>query len=342
MPVDPVTGQLISFTTPQIDAMKIRTFDVRFGGHPTESRRQDENVMTRTFLVDWASRFDFVELVCGRSKLWVDSGVTKLSRLLPDSNYGRHPAYQSIIATRIDHIKGASGPGIDDISGMPEYPDAEVQVFYEQFKGAIKSDASITSERERYCTREASKTEVEAWSLPAGAFKYVTAGGGAPHGTPLPVGATFMRPVRRFGVTWHWLPNDLYISNGALFERLFVGVGGDGIPWLGTINKEVIEFVGLGTYQPGQLLLEGVEERYYAHPVAQDGVDGISIDVTFNYAYTPRGWSSLFYFDPITPVNSGYYECTVDGVYYAANAIPDKKGLYNLRDHNSLFDPNPP
>lgn len=342
-------GYLIPFTAPQIAAMEIKTFGVRDGSHPTETRRVDENTMVRTFFVKWAERYNFVELVMGDSVLWTDSTGTptvKLSRLIPDTKYGRHPTFQQIMATRIEYIKG-HGVGIDDINQFPAYATgtgkAEVQVFYEQFPAAIQSDAGLASEKNRYTSRgQSAAVDAESFTMPGGAFKLTKLGGGGAHGSPVPINISFTRPVQRFTTTWHLLPNNLYISGGALFERLFVGTAGDGIPFVGCVNKEVVEFPSIGTYQPGQLLLEGVDDRRITSPLAGSGLTGLRWDVSFKWAYTSRGWLDIWHFDPGTPANSGYYRLSVDGTYYAVNAMPDNKGLYNCRDMSLLWSANPP
>ncbi len=340
MPINQETGALRPFNPAEISTMQIETFGVRDRTHPVESRRVDENVMTRIFFVKWSERFKFIELVLGDSRLYTDAATntTKLSRLMPNDNFGKHPSSLQIIATRIDDIRG-HGVGTDNVNQFPEYPKAMVTVFYEQANFAIQTDAGLESEKNRFTSRGASSTEVEAFTLPGSAFKYSQAVGNGAHGLPVPFNISFTRPVRRFEMTWHMLPNALYETNGALFRRLYLGTG-DGIPWLGTVNKEPIAFPALGNYDAGQLLLEGVADRQLKSPLVATGLDSLKWDVTFKFAYTPRGWLDLFYFDPVTPAASDYYRCSVDGVHYSVSAMPDKKGLYNVRDFNDLWSPH--
>jgi hypothetical protein len=331
-------GYLIPFTAAEVAAMEIENFDVRTGAHPVESRRVNENVMTRVFFVKWEERFNFIEHVLGDSALWTDAGITKLSRLLPNSTFGRHPESTQIIATRIDEIRG-HGCGIDNIGQFPTYPKAKITVFYEQAGFGIFSDAGVATERERFTSRGPGTTDVEAFTLPGGAFKYTSAGGTGAHGKPIPFNISFTRPVRRFSMKWEMLPNALYTTNGALFRRLYLGTG-DGIPWLGTVNSAAISFTGLGNYEAGQLLLEGVDDAELKSPLTATGLASLKWDVTFKFAYTPRGWLDLFYFDPATPADSGYYRVSNNGVHYAVAAMPDGKGLYNVRDLNDLWNPH--
>jgi hypothetical protein len=339
-------GYLIPFTPTEITNMVIKSCDVRTGNHPTETRRVDENTMVRTFFVKWTERYNFVELVLGNSVVWTDvtgTPTVKLSRLLPDPTYGRHPTFPQIIATRIEYLKG-HGASTEDIAKFPSYTVrptdcCEAQVFYEHAPWAIQSDAGVSTEKDRYTSRSPTSTsDAEAFTLPGAVFKYVVSGGGAPHSTPVPFNVSFVRPVQRFTMTWHMIPNELYSVNGALFERLYRGISGDGIGWIGTVSKEDLVLPGLGTYPAGSLLLEGVEERRIISPLAASGLNGgLRWDIGFKLAFTPRLWTDLFYFDPATPANSGYYRVTNNGTYYAVNAIPDKVGLYNLRDFNLLW-----
>ena len=65
---------------------------------------------------------------------------------------------------------------------------------------------------------------------------------------------------------------------------------GDGIPWLGTVNKNDLIVPTLGTFPAGTLLLEGADDKRLQR--ALDGVglnDSLRWDVTLPFAYTPRG-----------------------------------------------------
>lgn len=346
-------GSLRQFTAGEITAMEIETFDVRGGGHPTETRRPNENTMTRTFFVKWSERYNFVALCLGDSKTWDEetapsSGVfvKKISRQLPEPKYGRHPDLEQIIATRIEYIRG-HGAGQDDGDQFPEYDKAEVQVFYEHAPYIVRSDASLPSERSRYVyLGDSTETDVEAFTMPSGAMKYVTSGGTGVHGTPVPFNFSVVRPVERFTIWWDWVPWDVCSTDGALYKRLYFGQDGgggtpDGIPFVGTVNSEVLEIASAGQYyDPGQLLLEGVQRIKLRSPLAGTSTAGWRWKIGFKYAFTPRGWLDLIYFDAGTPANSGYYRVSNNGTYYAVDAMPDKVGLYNVRDHTKLFDPN--
>jgi len=337
MPTNP-DGSLRAFTGPEVTAMQIETAGVRERIHPIESRRVNDNVMTRPFFVKWSERFNFIEHVLGDSKLWVDTGpVTKLSRLLPDSTFGRHPDSTQIIADYIEDIRGHP-VGIDNVGQFPTYSKALITVHYSQAGFTLSTDAGTTTERDRFTTREPTgQSDIEAFTLPGGAFKFVKAGPVVV--APVPFNISFTRPVRRFSLTWCYLPNDLYTTNGALFRRLYQGTG-DGIPWLGTVNKNDLVITSLGTYPAGTLLLEKVSDRLLKSPLSAVSLASLKWDVTFDFAYTPRGWNNLFFWDPSTPANSDYYLVTNDGNFYAPSAVPDKTSLYNVRAHEDLWNPN--
>ncbi|VTR97941.1 unnamed protein product [Gemmata massiliana] len=163
MPEDPDTGKLRPFTDDEIDAMEIRTFGVRDFTHGMETRKVGDNTLRKSFHVKWSERFNFCERVCGNEKTYVDgTGHTKLSRLLPDEKYGTHyPNFPEIIATRIDGIKGANGPGIDDEDGVVGYPDAQVDVFYEHVPYDLAEDDATASELQRYTFFNSSQGSAE-------------------------------------------------------------------------------------------------------------------------------------------------------------------------------------
>lgn len=340
-------GYLRPFSPDEVAAMEIETFEVRNGDHPTETRKVDDNTMTRTFFTKWDQRFNFVEHVLGRSVTWDSGGTTKLSRLLPDSTFGRHPEFTQIMADRIEYIKG-HGYGTDNIGQFPEYEKAKIQVFYSHAPYVIQSDAGTTNETQRFVYIGAeTESESEAFTLPGGCFKFTTAGGTGAHGKPVPYNVSIVRPIERFTLWWDDLPFDLLSSDGALYKRLYFGqnsgFGGlpDGIPFIGCANSALLDVPSAGQkYNAGQLLLEGVRRVKEKSPLAAAGTSGWRYRVGFKFAFTPRGWLDLIFFNPATPADSDYCRVSNDGVHYAVGAMPDKKGLYNVRDMSTLFDPN--
>jgi hypothetical protein len=339
-------GYLIPYTAAQVAAMQIESFGIRDRDFAIESRRWDENVMTRRFMVKWSKRFEFVEHVLGDSKLWVDGATTKLSRLLPDTTFGRHPDSQQICATRIDDIRPHDA-GIDNAAQFPQAVKAEITVFYEHRPFVIGSQGQDESEKNRFVTMASTiDSDAEAFTLPGGSFVYTTPTAVAPQNVPVPMNVSVVRPVERFVLWWEELPAELLFTGGALYKRLYLGQKGvgsspDGVPFIGTVNKETFTIPSAGQqYDPGQLLLEGVQRVKLLSPLAASGFGGFRYKCGFKFAFTPRGWLDLFYFDPGTPANSGYYRVSVDGTYYTVPLMPDHRGLYNTRDHNKLFDPN--
>lgn len=340
-------NKIIPYTAGERATMNVRTFRVRDGSHPTETRTQGEVTMTRTFLCAWAERFNFVNCVLGDSQLWLDTSVEpnvyKLVRVLPDEEWGRHPTDTQIMATGAPTIRGL-GAGTDDADGMPEYVDAEVEVEYEFFPFQVGSQNSPPAQQEldRFVwLGDSTRSEAEVFGpMPGGALKATSEAGAGFHGRPAPYGFSISRPIERFTIHWHYLPWELVSSGGALFERLYFGDETEEpfVPYIGTVNAEEIDFASFGRrYRAGTLLLESVELTKVRSHLAEDGTAGLRAKVGFNYAFAPRGWLDLFMYDPGTPANSGYYRMSADGTFYAVADMPDNTGLFNTRDHNNLF-----
>jgi hypothetical protein len=331
-------GSLRAWNAAEVAAMEIETIGVRDRSMAVESRRIDENVMTRPFFVKWSQRFNFMNLCLGDESLYTAGGVTKLSRLLPDSRFGRHTTQTQIAATHVEDVSPHPVP-TEDADRFPTATKAKVVIAYAHARWDMRTDAAsvIGGEITRFVSRsQMSRSQFQAFTLPGGAFKYTTAGGGIPHGTLVPQNVSFQRPIQRFDVTWHHLPYALY-NTGALWTRLYAGTG-DGIPWLGTVNDRALVNSDWGTYAGGTLLLEDVEERLYVSPLgASAHPDGLRWDITFKFAFAPRGWLSLFLFDPAIPGASGWYAVSCNGTFYTPLTIPDGQGLYNTRDFNALF-----
>jgi hypothetical protein len=347
MPVNP-DGSLRAFTAGEISAMNIRTFDVRNGAHPTFTREVDQNTMTRKFLVAWAQKRNFVEHVCGWSRTYDDAGTTRLSRLLPNAVYGRDPgadAYEEMLATKIHGVRG-HGAGTDDAVGMPEYTDAEIEVFYEAPNYAVLLDGAIVSERDRYVSFRPGPSEPkDVGPFPGGAFKYTTLAGVAPHGVPIPYGVSVQRVVTKFVLTFHDVPYSMVSNGGALWNRLQFGrkVAGipDGISFISTVNSQDLEVASVGrTWAAGKLLLEKVETFLERRQTWKLSPHCWRYRVEFHYAYTPRGWLNLLLWDAANPARSDWYPVSADGVFYTPATILDGRGIFNARDHRDLFDPN--
>ncbi len=332
MPVDPDTGMLRPFNDDEIDAMQIRTFGVRDQSHGEETRRIGENTMRKSFFVKWAERFNFVELVCGDQKTYVQSGFTKLSRLLPDELYGSHPDYPDLVATRIDDIRGANGPGVDDEFGTVEYPDARVDVFYEHVPYDLRTDEDVElegSEFIRYTYFGGSTGNVQNISIPGGAMRYWRGPGegtAVPHGTPVPYGVSINRAEEEF--TWNWvqLPYDAFEAGSNLYERVYGTVEGD-LPFIGCVNNSPIFNRAVGT-----VMFAGVTAKLErAHTAV-----GNRWSLEYKFAYSSFGWNWLYYPDP-SGVNSGWYNVN-NKEYQEADVLDDHRSLTpGARDLNMLF-----
>ena len=168
--------------------------------------------------------------------------------------------------------------------------------------------------------------------MPGAAFKYVRAGGGLAHGTPIPFNVSITRAVERYVYYWEYVPHDLY-NGGKTYRRIYgTPVGGDGVPFMGAVNS-----ANMWDGKPaGTVLFERVEPELLR---AQDG-NGLRWRLAFHFAYAPRGWLDLFYFDPVVPANNGWYRASASGTFFVVNLVPDLDGLYCVRDLNQLWNPN--
>lgn len=345
MPLDEDTGKLIPFTDEEIADMGIETIGVRQMEHPIETRELGTNTMRRPFHVKWDSRFDFCELVLGRSVLYTDGGIDKLSRLVPDEDFGRHPQYPEIIATKIEKISGF-GKASDDSNGMPTYETARVEVFYEHVPFDVAADDAVVDESERWLIPpgvEPSSSEAEVTTMPGSAFRYIREDesgndtGLPPHMVPVPYNISYVTPTQERKFTWVRLPQDAWGQGTPLYQRVFEGED-DGnsfhtqvYPLIGTVNSE--ELLG---YPIGTMLFRRVEEKLRRDPLGA----GWCWDLTFVFIYRPTGWNWLRYFDvsdiPVANYNDVYFVGSTS-TFYTADTLPDNHSLYNGRDHNTLF-----
>ncbi|AMV27567.1 hypothetical protein VT84_24410 [Gemmata sp. SH-PL17] len=334
MPVDPDTGMLRPFNDDEIDAMQIRTFGVRDMSHGTETRRIGENTMRKSFFVKWSERFNFVKLVCGDQKIYVDSGFTKLSRMIPDEIYGiHHPDFPEIVATRIDNMKGANGPGIDDEDGIVKYPDAQIDVFYEHVPYDLLSDDEVADEDGneflRYTHFGGSTGSAQNISVPGGAMRYWRGPGegtAPPHGFQVPYGVSISRAEEEF--TWHWvqLPYEAFKPGSNLYARIYGTVEGD-LPFIGCVNSSPIFDRAVGT-----VVFAGVTAKLERAHSGQ----GRRWSLEYKFAYSAMGWNWLFFPDP-SGVNGGWYNVN-NKEYQEADVLDDHRSLTpGARDLNMLF-----
>lgn len=346
MPVDTDDdSKLRVFTADEIEEMHIRTFGVRDGRHPTQVMKVDGRTMTRTFRIAWNRIDQFAELVLGNEVLYTDSATSerKLSRLMPDLKYGRHPKHKQIMATEILSVKGAASAGIDDDDGLPAYADAEVEVAYELMPFAMSSANAPTTAREmsQFVQLDGSVSgETESFGpIPGGAMKAARSGGGGLSNQPVPYNFSIMQSVEHLTLIWRKLPYECVTSLGALNKRLNAGDPADAAmkPYRGTVNSLAMTFGSFGrTFEAGTMLLDRTEFRTRRSPLGENDTLGLRADVLFYYLYRPLGWLNLFLYDP-AGASTGYYQMG-SGTYVAVASFPDDTGLYSVRDHNKLFD----
>ncbi len=343
MPVDDLSGQLRAFTNQEVNDMNIRTAGVRDQSHGAETRELDQSTMRKSFFVAWESRFDFCELCIGTEKLWDDGGKTRLSRLIPDAQYGRHtdPYRDNIVATKIESIKGANGAGVDDIDGNVEYPDARIDVFYELVKYEQAADGSVytstsgvaDSEVERYVYYDGADGDVEVYSMPGGGMHYIVEGGTAagvpePHLRPLPFNVNINRPLEKFSYVWERLPEAAFAATSNLFRRIYTGEGSEG-SYMGRINS--VKFFGR---EVGTVMFLGVKPELL---LSQTG-DGKRWRLKYNFLFAPSGHTWLRYFDP-TGARSDYYFVGNGSVHHTADSLPDNYSIVTgAADLNNLFN----
>jgi hypothetical protein len=346
MPIDG-DGQCIPFTAGEITDMEITTPGVRDGSHPTETREAGTNTTKRTFFCKWEERYNFVELVIGNVSLWDDAGTIRLSRLLPDDTYGRHPEHTQIVATKIESITGFKYTGALDGLGMPLYEKAKVDVFFEHVPYDLLADAEVVSDEwERYTVipgLQEEQSEADYITMPGGGLNYIreadsgTSPGTIPHLYPIPFNVGFVTPTQTRTFRWVRLPDEAWGNPASpLYQRVFVG-DGDERPFLGTVSKE--EFFG---YPMGTLMFDHVKERRYRSPLGS----GYWWDLDIVFRYKPQGWNWFRYFDPArnadgTPLNptaNGIYFVAKGRVHYYSDTLPDNTALYDARDPNLLWD----
>jgi hypothetical protein len=357
-------GYLREFTDEEIADMRIRTFRVRDGDHPTEVLKPDERSMVRTFLVDWQLRYAAVELILGNEKMYnhfLDPPANtmaerRLSRLLPHRLYGRHPeaARRQIMATEVVSMKG-HGAGIDDryaeedadegdLTRMPEYTDAVIEVRYEHhpFEVGSANAPKVVAEMDKYVQLDGSVSgENEIFGpIPGNVLRAARDGGGGFSGTPMPYGFSISRAVEKLTLVHHKLPYECVTDLGALQKRLNLGDPDDAQgmrPYRGTVNSHAMEFGSFGrSFPAGTMLLDRTEFRTLRSPHAEEGTIGLRASVYYYYVFCPTGWLDLYMYDP-NGANTGYYQAG-DGTFYAVADMPDDTGLYNVRDHRKLFN----
>lgn len=335
-------GSLRPFTAAEIKAMNIRTAGVRDFSHPFETREIDQSTMRRSYYVKWDSRFDFCDLCCGDEVRWRDpsSGVPtyKISRMLPDPVYGTHPDFYQIVATKIESIRGANGPGIDDADKQPAYPDARVDVLYSQVRYNLETDDQVAAlgnnEALRYTYFDESDGDADLITLPGSAMRFwrnptQPNAGAVPNGVPVPYGVSITRAKETFAYNWVRVPYECFAPDSPLYRRVYGSVEGD-IAYQGCVNSQ--PFFNRPT---GTVVFRGVKA---ALKLAQSA-RGKRWDLQYQFVFSPTGWTWLYYPDP-GGTNSGYYMVSSTGFSYSDTLQDGVSIVPGSRDLNLLFQVN--
>ncbi|VTT98870.1 unnamed protein product [Gemmataceae bacterium] len=319
-----------------VDLWNVREKGTRDGSSPSESLLVDASSATRVFEVDWENRHQFVKLMLGDVALWDDGGTTKLSRLLPR----KHPVLTDLIATRAPRITGHKWvaneiPGLDDeyefdVAGtqMNVFEKAIVEIQYEHAPFTrLEDDEVAESEVERFVSLDDTQPSAEFLQLPGAVLAYIReTGTDPPHNLAIPFNTAIVVPQEVRRVTWHDIPEEVWVPGSALWDRVY---GAEGAPsYLGSINS--VEFLGFPT---GTLLFSAVQPRRLKSPT---GV-GFRWSLTYEFTFRPSGHNWAYYWDR-TGANSGWYFIgPKGGAFHYADTVPDNYSLYAARDFHDLF-----
>ncbi|AWM41767.1 hypothetical protein GobsT_71300 [Gemmata obscuriglobus] len=356
LPTNP-NGSLRAFTDTEVIAMNLRRRGIKAEhDHITTMLGPDGSYCTRRFSCDWDQRYNAAVHLVGASKLYDDTGVTKLSRLMPQ----RDPVFNNWACTKVEiapfrfmqNTVEAEDPedpdSIEDVNPgykagvhVPEFWRAELKATFEMCPFGFKSDADTESETERYTTKPgavpggAVSGEPSYISLPGGASGQVYStdtGTGKPAGVPIPYGIGFIEPQRKFRIVWRRLPFDAWGPGKPLFNRVIGNEGSRG--FFGAVNKTY--FLG---YWSLTLQLVGVEETLLPDPTGL----GYSWDLAYTFVHkpVPFGHLGFYFFDPATTGNvSGYYQTQRAGLNTRITdetLITDGSALFPVREFEDLF-----
>lgn len=331
MPIHP-DGYLIPFTEEQIEAMELKSADVRRGANPTETREIGQSTYRRTWQCTWESAYDACELIFGDEVEWTNSGTKEISRLLPDPTYGRNPYKPEIVATKLESLVGFGRcMGVDEFN-VPIYPKALLTVLYEHVPYALAEDDEIYpdgTEFDRYTYFDGAHGSVQNITIPGGAMRFwqdPDEGTGLPNGVPVPYGVSVTRSEEEFIYNFVRLPYDSFKPGSILYERVYGTVEGD-LSFMGCVNKEPIFNRAAGT-----VILTGITPLLQR---AHTG-EGRRWSLGYKFAYSSFGWNWLYYPDP-TGVNSGWFNVN-NKEFQAADTLEDHRSLTpGARDLNLLF-----
>ena len=234
MPIDPTTNLCVPFMPAEVSAMQIETQGVRDGSHPQETREKGTNTMRREFLVLWAERYRFCELVLGNTSLFTTAGGGEIRLATPaPQKYGRHPKKPQIVATKIDSMKGHKLID-EDADGMPGYEKCRVNVLYEHVPYNLHEDDEITAASSSATpsspATDPSGSETEYTTMPGSIMNYVgedaeRRGPSARSAAqvPIPFNIGFITTTQERKFTLVMLPEKAWGPGTALHDRIFSG-----------------------------------------------------------------------------------------------------------------------
>lgn len=317
-----------------------------------ERGAHDDHEATRTCIVQWDLRWQFIKDMLGSAQYTVGSSfggvTTNLHRTVPEA----HPEYPFLYASRWEMIEGLGSTPVDTTNlaksltsqvpfgtlGVNLHPFthgihfnlAKIALHYTPFTYEVFGDndpQSSTGELGRYVTRTI-QAGGENLTLPGKALYFATSVAADQTKNPInESNAIITIATARPTYKWHMVPK-------VNWQHLLAGVG--------KINSTGFDAM-FGNYPSGTLLLEAFEVSDPYRSPAQDRV----YDVTFHFAWKPEGWNYFYRVNPPagspnTPLSSmlpsvnttagqpGFYLVTVDG-------SPGGATIFKSRDHNELF-----
>jgi hypothetical protein len=319
-----------------VDLWEVEEIGVRDGSSPVESFEVNGSTAERRFRVAWDYRNQFVWWMLGYAETWDDAGTLRLSRLLPQA----HPFYADLVATKCTRISGFkfTGNEVADVGGVYQFPadgtqiatysKADVTIQYNHVVYERVDDGDITTEFDRYVIRGDVTPGADYLQVPGAAFKYYRSSGTtSPDGVPVAFNGGRIIPTERFTLTWHRLPENVWTPDSGLYDYVYgLGAYTSGGAY-GAINKT--EFYDRPA---GTVLLEAVRPILLRDPFGT----GLEWDLEYTFAYNPRGWNYLYFYD-LGGTNSGWYHVSSSGDYEAPGSVTDNRSIYNEREFANLF-----
>lgn len=347
----------ILIVRPQVDFLKERR--VREQGSPIESLGMSETGATRTVWVPWEQRFIATRAILGYSRLQRDelNSVVGLNRLTPlphpdIDNVDPDAKSAYLYATKITEIKpfkpkaGELPTDVEQsmvidggVASRSTFLLADITVQYENpMYYVLQDDDEIvgwpTAEYSRFLRLLDVTDSVEYITMPAGTLKYAKDGGGEPTGIPIGFNAGRIFPKQTYKFRWCRLPEELYSPYTAATnwqKRIWGDPLSGNVPLIGTVNNGT--FLGK---RAGTVLFESIR------PIPNPDMFGniYEWDFEFIFHYDPNGWNNKYFYtsDEAKATQRGFYLVSATGAYYAPDAIPDGRSIYNISNLNQLFD----